>query len=163
MKTLPKLLESTTTVRFQDCDPFNHLNNAKYIDYFMNAREDQVLEAYGLDIYELGRTTGMAWVVAYNQVAYVHPAVLMEKVRITTQIIEVTPKWMTVEFQMFNKDSNRIKSLMWTKFVYVNLRTGSPVSHSDEFMEMFDQVLSPVPEKLFVERLASIKSGQQAR
>ena len=30
------------TVRFQDCDPFGHLNNARYIDYFLNARQDQI-------------------------------------------------------------------------------------------------------------------------
>ena len=28
--------------RFSDCDPFGHLNNARYIDYFINAREDHL-------------------------------------------------------------------------------------------------------------------------
>ena len=30
MKT--RIPESTAIVRFPDCDPFNHLNNSKYID-----------------------------------------------------------------------------------------------------------------------------------
>jgi acyl-CoA thioester hydrolase len=30
---LSKELESTAVIRFQDCDPFGHLNNARYIDY----------------------------------------------------------------------------------------------------------------------------------
>ena len=68
--TLPRLLKSSTTVRFQHCDPYGHLNNSTYLDYFMNAREDQVLENYGLDIYELGHTDGVAWVVAQNHIAY---------------------------------------------------------------------------------------------
>ena len=49
MNTLSKILESKVKIRFQDCDPFNHLNNAAYINYFINAREDQILENYHLD------------------------------------------------------------------------------------------------------------------
>ncbi len=30
--------ETQIVIRFQDCDPFGHLNNARYIDYFVNAR-----------------------------------------------------------------------------------------------------------------------------
>lgn len=30
----PKETESRVVVRFQDCDPLQHLNNAKYFDYF---------------------------------------------------------------------------------------------------------------------------------
>ncbi|HKP96885.1 MAG TPA: thioesterase family protein [Fibrobacteria bacterium] len=47
--------ESIVTVRFQDCDPFGHLNNARYIDYFTNAREDQLIRYYDFDIYKLGK------------------------------------------------------------------------------------------------------------
>ena len=46
----PQLLESSHLIRFPDCDPFNHLNNARYLDYFINAREDQVWDAYGINI-----------------------------------------------------------------------------------------------------------------
>lgn len=47
-----KILESQSLVRFQDCDPFNHLNNAAYLNYLVNAREDQLIEAYGINIYD---------------------------------------------------------------------------------------------------------------
>ena len=50
----PTELESTAVIRFQDCDPFGHLNNARYIDYFLNARQDQIAAAYGLALYEPG-------------------------------------------------------------------------------------------------------------
>ncbi len=38
--TATNVLGSKTKIRFQDCDPFNHLNNAAYINYLINARED---------------------------------------------------------------------------------------------------------------------------
>lgn len=34
----PKETETKAVIRFQDCDPLQHLNNAKYFDYFFNAR-----------------------------------------------------------------------------------------------------------------------------
>lgn len=41
MEEQKKLLESKAKVRFHDCDPFNHLNNSRYIDYMVTARGDQ--------------------------------------------------------------------------------------------------------------------------
>ncbi len=40
----PEVLTSQAIIRFQDCDPYAHLNNGRYLDYFMNAREDQCVE-----------------------------------------------------------------------------------------------------------------------
>ena len=34
-KKYPKVTESRVKVRFQDCDPLQHLNNAKYFDYII--------------------------------------------------------------------------------------------------------------------------------
>ena len=41
-KAYQKTTKSSSLIRFQDCDPLRHLNNAKYFDYYFNAREDQV-------------------------------------------------------------------------------------------------------------------------
>ena len=56
--------ESKTTIRFHDCDPFRHLNQARYLDYFVECREDQLREHYGLDMfrYAMGKS---AWVDGY--------------------------------------------------------------------------------------------------
>lgn len=49
-KEYPKETESRAVIRFQDCDPLKHLNNAKYFNYFFNSREDQVPKLYGVEI-----------------------------------------------------------------------------------------------------------------
>ena len=51
MQATSKFWESKVLIRFSDCDPFNHLNNARYIDYFINAREDQLLANINFNIY----------------------------------------------------------------------------------------------------------------
>ena len=46
MTKFNKRTTSHHRVRFADCDPMGHLYNARYLDYFMHAREDQLRENY---------------------------------------------------------------------------------------------------------------------
>ena len=92
------ILTSHTKIRFQDCDPFQYLNNARFIDYFLNARGDQILEHYDIDIYG---SQGFSWLVGSNQIAYFKPAMLNEKVYIETQIIQFSFRNIKVEMRMF--------------------------------------------------------------
>jgi acyl-CoA thioester hydrolase len=144
--------KQTVKVRFQDCDPFNHLNNSSYIDYFMNTREDQVLEHYQIDIYQHLKQTGQAWVVASNQIIYLKPAMMNEKVIITSQLIKHTNKSLLVEMQMWDENQTHLKSIFWSKFVYFSVKTQQSVQHSDEFMELFSKITVPVEQNSFEER-----------
>src|SRR6188768_1364421 len=90
----PEVLRSTAIIRFQDCDPYAHLNNGRYLDYFMNAREDQLVKEYDFNIYEYSRTTGLGWVVTQNQISYLRPALLMEEVTVESQLIEIKGKFL---------------------------------------------------------------------
>ena len=62
LKNPQKTTESRVVIRFQDCDPLRHLNNAKYFDYFFNAREDQVPKLYGLQVMDFINAYKAAWV-----------------------------------------------------------------------------------------------------
>ena len=57
---MEKVLKSTYTIRFSDCDMFAHLNNARYIDYFLNAREDHLRTYYNLDLRTF-QQKGLSW------------------------------------------------------------------------------------------------------
>jgi YbgC/YbaW family acyl-CoA thioester hydrolase len=139
-RPLEKQLETTTVIRFQDCDPFQHLNNARYIDYFMNAREDQLKQFYEFRIFEVFEQTGHAWVVTKNQIAYLAPAVMLEEVIIQTQLIQMTENVLVVEGIMLDKARQRLKSVVWIEFAFVSLLNGKPAKHPDEFMNQFQPV-----------------------
>jgi acyl-CoA thioester hydrolase len=140
-RTLAKQLETTTVIRFQDCDPFQHLNNARYIDYFMNAREDQLKEFYDFHIFEVFQESGHAWVVTKNQIAYLAPAVMLEEVVIRTQLIQMTESVLVVEGMMFDKTGQRLKSMAWIEFAFVSLLNGRTARHPDTFMQQFQPVV----------------------
>jgi len=138
---LEKELHSTAYIRFQDCDPFRHLNNARYVDYFMNAREDQLAQFYNFRIFDVAQQTGHGWVVSKSQIAYLAPAMMQEQVSIRTHLILMSDNQLVVEGLMLDEDGRRLKSVSWIEFTFVNLGTGRTAKHPDEFISMFRPVV----------------------
>jgi acyl-CoA thioester hydrolase len=154
---LPKIVESKTKIRFQDCDPFNHLNNGKYIDYFMNHREDELINNYDVDIYKMAKTIGKSWVSSSNQIAYLKPALLMETTTIESQLIHFDESNLKVEMRMYNEDKTELKAIIWCSFVHYNLIAQKRVKHSDDMMSLFYNINNPIGETTFEERVTQIK------
>ncbi|WP_010136477.1 acyl-CoA thioesterase [Ochrovirga pacifica] len=148
----PKILTSSTKIRFQDCDPFNHLNNGRYVDYFINQREDQILNAYGIDIFKMIREEQLGWVVSSTQIAYILPVFTMEEIAFESQTIDFSKKHLRAEMRMFNKNKTELKALAWMTFVHVDVKKQRPTQHSETLMDLFKEVVLPVKETTFDER-----------
>lgn len=144
MQTTSKLWESKVLIRFSDCDPFNHLNNARYIDYFINAREDHVLANMNFNIYHFAKEYGLGWVVSKNQVVYLKPAVLMETVVIDSVLLRVGATGLLVEMKMWNERKDKLKSVMWTNLVHINIKTQKPENHSQQLLDLFRPIEDPI-------------------
>ncbi len=158
MQTLPKTLESKTKIRFQHCDPFNHLNNAEYINYMINAREDQVIDHYNLDFFKMAENQGISWVVGTNQIAYLKPAFLMETVVIDSQLFKYSENELMVEIKMWNHNKTQLKSILWSSFVHFNLLKQKRWNHDAKLMELFSTVVNPIEVSSFNERISSFKT-----
>jgi len=158
---MEKTLLTKTKIRFQDCDPFNHLNNAKYIDYFINAREDQIKEHYGLDVFEMMKTAKIGWVVGSNQIAYLLPAVTMETVCIQSQAIQFSEKSLLVEMTMWNEAQTKLKALFWVRFIHVDIQTQTTLKHSPELMQLFKDIVVPCEQVVFEERYKFISGAMK--
>ena len=134
----PRELTSQTTIRFQDCDPFGHLNNARYIDYFLNARVDHVKDAYDLNLVD--PNTQFNWVVIQTQVAYFLPAVLGEVVTIQPRMLNSSRRTTLIEAVMFDEHQTVAKAIGWQMFMHVDVTTGRPAIHSDDLQTLFNQI-----------------------
>lgn len=128
-KNYPKQTESRMVIRFQDCDPLRHLNNAKYFDYFFNAREDQVPKLYGLEIIDFIRTFKAAWVVYNHSISYVRSAMVGEWVRIHSRILWHNENTIFVEYYMTDDSEKQLKTLLWSTMRYVTLAEGKSTTH----------------------------------
>ena len=156
MEALAKVLESQTKIRFQDCDPFNHLNNANYINYMINGREDQIIQHYDLDIYKMARTIGKSWVSSKNQIAYLKPAFLMETVTIDSQLIQYIDTELLVEIRMWNENKSQLKAVLWASFVHFDLLKQKRTIHNDELLGLFTQVILPINQTDFDKRVQQL-------
>jgi acyl-CoA thioester hydrolase len=159
MSTPPKTWESKTIIRFPDCDPFNHLNNARYIDYFINAREDHIMSNLNLNIYQYAAQNGFGWVVSKNQIAYLKPAFLMETVVIESTLLRLGDKDVFVEMKMWNERKDKLKSVLWSNFVHINMKTQKAEGHSKELMEIFLPFENPLSTSIsFDERVEQLRN-----
>ncbi len=131
---LNKTPHSTYKVRFTDCDLFGHLNNGRYIDYLLNAREDHLKSEYQLDLTGFYQQ-GISWLVAGHQISYIRPAAYNEQVSVRSALIQASPGSLLVEMIMMDEHQKLVKALLWTRFMHVNIKTGKKENHTDGFME----------------------------
>jgi YbgC/YbaW family acyl-CoA thioester hydrolase len=128
-------LKSFYKVRFNDCDPLGHLNNSKYIDYMLNAREDHLKEFHNIELVYFHQQ-GKGWVVANHEIFYIKPAFYNENVCITSRLIELTDSELLVEMLMYDEKMEKLKSILWSRFISISTQTGKKENHSNEFMQM---------------------------
>jgi acyl-CoA thioester hydrolase len=132
---------SKSIIRFQDCDPLRHLNNAKYFDYFFNAREDQVSKLYGVSPYDFYQTYKSAWVAYNHQIAYIRSARVAEWVTIISRVIHFETDTVVVEYVMSDNEDLYLKTLLWTTLKYVDVATGAKTTHQDTVMQYLKAIL----------------------
>jgi acyl-CoA thioester hydrolase len=154
-----KTFESQVLIRFPDCDPFNHLNNARYLDYFINAREDHLMRGMQFDVYKVAREQGISWVIGSHKIAYLRPAMLMETVVIDSALLALRERDLLVEMRMWSQSKAELKAVLWSTFVHVDLRTGRSMPHAEDFTSRFGAFVQPLanPAMTFEERVAALR------
>ena len=128
-------LKTFYKIRFSDCDSFKHLHNSGYIDYMLNAREDHLMEFYGISMTDL-YAKGSGWMVNKHEIVYLSPANYNEKVCIQSDLIKRGDDSLLVEMSMWDERQTRLKAVLWTKLIHINMQTGKRDKHPDWFMEL---------------------------
>lgn len=150
--------ESKTWIRFKDCDPLGHLYNTRFIEYMLEAREDQVLEIYGLNLMDYAEQRKMAWVIIKHEISFLKEAKRGEHVIIKTGIIQTTPKSIIVEYQMWNEDKTQLKAVLWTRFLHVDLMSMRSNPHPVDIQELLESINISIPNTSLDERIKNLMS-----
>ena len=135
-----KTPSSTYKIRFNDCDMFGHLNNARYLDYMINAREDHLKEHYNFNMAESYKNDA-GWVAGSHEIVYMRPAVYNEIVSIQSQLIYADNFMLHVEIVMTDEIQKHIKAVMRTKLIPVNIKTGRRDPHKPGFLEWVSSLI----------------------
>ena len=129
-----KYPNSKYKIRFNDCDMFGHLNNARYIDYLINARQDHLKDEYNFD-YGQYYKNNLGWVIGSHEIVYLKPSVFDETVSIQSCVLSVGSDSLFVEVLMTNENRTHVKAILRSKLIFVNLKTGKKDQHKPEFLE----------------------------
>ncbi|MEE1899974.1 acyl-CoA thioesterase [Flavobacterium rakeshii] len=148
-------LKTFYNIRFSDCDSFKHLNNSRYVDYMLNAREDHLKEFHDISMtYLYGKGSG--WMVNKHEIIYLNPANYGEQVCIKSELLKYSDDSLFVEMTMWNEQETHIKAILWTKFIHINLLTGKRDNHPEWFAQLAiplenSEILKPsISERLSV-------------
>ncbi len=162
IEQLPKITKSRTIVRFQDCDPLQHLNNIKYFDYFFNAREDQIATVYQFNPTEIFQKLQAGWVIYHHEISYVRPANVGEWVRIFSRLVFYDKNTIVVEYFMTDDTATQLKTLLWSTMKYVNARTGQLSEHDASITAYLAATMDPsvrFKETSFFQQVKTVKRG----
>lgn len=121
-------------IRFNDCDMFGHLNNARYLDYMINARQDHLKDVYGFDFSSYYKNN-LGWVISSHEVQYLKPAFFEENVLIQSSLIELNSESLVAEIIMTNESKSHLKAFLRSKLTFINIKSGQKEQHSLEFMD----------------------------
>ncbi|WOC52556.1 acyl-CoA thioester hydrolase [Bergeyella porcorum] len=149
---MEKEISTVVKVRFSDCDPIGHLNNVKYLEYMLNAREDHVEQFYGFTYEEYTRRTGCTWIAIQNEIAYLKEVRYNSKVAISSKTIELSDRISKVEILMKSEDEQTIYAVLWITVIYFNLKTRKSESQPTELLEQFGHLLVDLEQKTFQSR-----------
>lgn len=154
---MEKEFSSLVKIRFSDCDPIGHLNNVKYLEYMLNAREDHVEENYGFTYEEYLKKHGCTWIAIQNEIAYLKEVRANSKVHITSKIIEIQDRISKVEILMKSWDGMTVHSVLWITVIYFNLKTRTSQIQPEETKALFQQFLIPIEQKEFKDRAVFLR------
>lgn len=137
---MERLLESDVRIKFEDCDPFGHLNNSKYLDYFLDTRSEQLKKFYNVNIFDHLAETGNTWVIGSHQISYLSPVTYRDNVIIKTKLLKYGKSDLLIEAEMYAKNTNKLVSVLWTKFIYVNIKNNTKEIHTEKFIKLFNEI-----------------------
>lgn len=149
---MEKEISTVVKVRFSDCDPIGHLNNVKYLEYMLNAREDHVEDFYGFTYEEYTRRTGCTWIAIQNEISYLKEVRYNSKVVISSKTIEISDRISKVEILMKSEDQKTIYAVLWITVIYFNMKTRKSEVQPQETKQLFQKFLVTLDQKDFQSR-----------
>ena len=154
-------ISSRAKVRFADCDPIGHLNNVKYLEYMLNAREDHVEEFYGFTYEDYAKRTGCTWIMVQNEIAYLKEVRANTKVVISSKTIATNDRISKVEILMKSDDEKTIHAVLWITVIYFNMKTRKSEVLPKDIKDLFLKYLVELDQNDFSSRANYLRQSNK--
>ena len=128
--------ESEVSVRPDDIDMNNHVHNARYLDYVLAARYDQMRNCYGMSM-EQFIERGLGWVVNTCFIQFKRPLAMGDTLRVRTCIGDVGSTHAKVDFQILKKSNGKLSADGYFDYTLINTATGRAEKLPQDVIDMY--------------------------
>ena len=130
------IFASEIKVRPDDIDMNNHVHNAKYLDYVLTARYEQMTNNYNMSMQEFIEK-GFNWVVSEVHIDWKGALKLRDTAIVKTQMDSVNGAQCKVNFWIENKETKKIVSDGYFLYTMVSIKTGRPARITQDIIEKY--------------------------
>ena len=120
------------TVRFRDCDPYGHVNNAVYLTYLENSR---------FALWKGQEINGV--ILARAEVDYRAQAKYGDELEVRTRLVGLGRSSFQYEYEIRDANSETVLLTAKTVQVHFDYETQRPVEMSDEFRARLQTPVEP--------------------
>lgn len=136
MKLNTAVYESELQVRPDDIDMFQHVHNAKYLDYVLAARYDQMSRCYGNPM-STYLEKGLGWVVKSCTINFKRPLRLGDTMIVQTNLAALESKEVSVNFAILNKGSGKLCADGHFDYALIEIASGRAQTIPDWVIEHY--------------------------
>jgi acyl-CoA thioester hydrolase len=133
---MPHLFSHRIEVRFRDCDPLGHVNNAAYLTYLEQARLFywRALWGFGLERSEDERRSRPGVIMARAEIDYRLPAHYGQTLEVRIDLAAVGKTSFTYDYEIVDEEARVIASARTVQVMY-DYETARPVPIPDEIRQ----------------------------
>ena len=133
---MPHLFAHRIEVRFRDCDPLGHVNNAAYLTYLEQARLFywRSLWGFGLEGNERDRRSRPGVIMARAEIDYRLPAHYGQTLDVRIDLAAVGKTSFTYDYEIVDEEERVIASARTVQVMY-DYATARPVPIPDEIRQ----------------------------
>lgn len=110
------MYKTILTVRGNELDSYNHVNNAVYLNYYEQGRWEAFREAQALDILT---NSGLLLVVTDVHIRYIREANLLDELEVQTSLKKTSP-FLVFRQKILNRRTGLAISRAETKTIFLN-------------------------------------------
>ena len=123
------------TVRFSDCDPLGHVNNARYLTYLEEARIYLWRRQAGLELREAaarGGQGGEGFILARTEIDFLSPAHDGDELEVRMSLEKIGTKSMTYAYEIMDVTTGRAVASAKSVVVWYDYAAGKSIPLSDK-------------------------------
>jgi acyl-CoA thioester hydrolase len=132
---MPRTFTRPFRIRYYECDPYGHVNNANYLRYATQAALEASADA-GYDSTKYAEL-GTLWLIREAGIEYLRPARFGDTLNVKTWVADFRRVRSRREYEMTLEGGSEIVSRAYTDWVYLDAQTLQPARIPDEMRAAF--------------------------